>query len=336
MKKTAYYTCSYVPLEIPEAAGFHVKRLLPEKSPSDGDSNLHAGTCLYCKSLAAAVLDETSIRGGDRVVFAACCDGMNRTFDVLKHYRPGLRPLVLDVPKKKDADTVALFAENLKKLAREMEREWQGTAVTEKALRRAIKSWNAHRARVNGLLRSPLTGSRMYALLREAADGGMGAEGERPAAPAKSGGPRIVVAGSALNRPGLIECIEELGGDVVLIDTCFGARFYDTAVHEKASDPYLALAERYLTKASCPRMEGTGERIAHLVDSARKAAADGVLYTAVKYCDNSFYEVPETGRRFKEEDIPFLFIENDYEWANLGPVKTRVQAFLEMIRMKPA
>ena len=195
----------------------------------------------------------------------------------------------------------------------------------------------ALRGAVSGLLRSPLAGSRMYALLREAADGGMETVDEKPAAPAgKGGGPRVVVAGSALNRPALIECVEELGGDVVFIDTCFGARFYDTAVDEESSDPYLALAERYLTRASCPRMEGTGERIASLVDSARKAAADGVLYTAVKYCDNSFYEVPETGRRFREEGIPFLFIENDYEWANLEPVKTRVQAFLEMIRMKPA
>jgi benzoyl-CoA reductase/2-hydroxyglutaryl-CoA dehydratase subunit BcrC/BadD/HgdB len=35
--------------------------------------------------------------------------------------------------------------------------------------------------------------------------------------------------------------------------------------------------------------------------------------------------------RFKEAGIPFLPIENDYEWADLEQMKTRLEAFLEMI-----
>jgi len=124
--------------------------------------------------------------------------------------------------------------------------------------------------------------------------------------------------------------IEDAGGRVVAIDTCLGARHYDGLVAENASDPMRAVAERYLTKASCARMEGIEERVERLKRLAADSGADGVIYSLVKFCDTHLYDVPSMQDACRRAGIPFLFLENDYEWSGLGQMKTRVEAFLAM------
>ena len=146
------------------------------------------------------------------------------------------------------------------------------------------------------------------------------------------GGPGFLVTGNAFHRADLIEMIEALGGRIVGLDTCIGVRQYDGLVEEDAPDAMLALAERYLLKAPCARIEGFGERISYIMRLAEKSKADGVVECAVKYCDTHAYEVPLIKQKFEEAGIPFLHIETDYEPAGLEQMRTRVEAFLQVVR----
>jgi benzoyl-CoA reductase/2-hydroxyglutaryl-CoA dehydratase subunit BcrC/BadD/HgdB len=42
------------------------------------------------------------------------------------------------------------------------------------------------------------------------------------------------------------------------------------------------------------------------------------------------YEEPMLRTTSEDAGIPFLFLENDYEWTGLEQMKTRVEAFLSM------
>lgn len=342
METIVYYTCSYVPPEILMAAGFHPERLLPEARPSEGDSHMHPASCCFCKSLVADALDTARTGSGQRVVFTSCCDGMRKAFDIVSRYRPDIKALMLDVPKEKNTGSIAFFASTLKSFARDVEKEFGGRAVDTKNLNQAIHEYNELRVQMNKFFSSQqktgtsVSGRDYFRLLIDAASGGLkGKVGDSAFPVGDAGGvgkTRIVVAGNMLSRPELVDCIGECGAAVVAIDSCMGVRFFDMQVAENTADPYASLSERYLKRASCPRMQGTEERIGFLTELARTAKADGIIYTSVKYCDNTILEIPLLTRGARDAGIPFLFIENEYEWTNMEPVRTRVAAFLEMIR----
>jgi benzoyl-CoA reductase/2-hydroxyglutaryl-CoA dehydratase subunit BcrC/BadD/HgdB len=51
----------------------------------------------------------------------------------------------------------------------------------------------------------------------------------------------------------------------------------------------------------------------------------------VRYCDIHGYEVPGVRDYFNHIGLPNIYLEWDYSKAALAPLRTRVQAFLEVI-----
>jgi benzoyl-CoA reductase/2-hydroxyglutaryl-CoA dehydratase subunit BcrC/BadD/HgdB len=141
---------------------------------------------------------------------------------------------------------------------------------------------------------------------------------------------RILLTGNLISRPDPVTAIEDFGGRVVALDTCIGLRHYETLVEEEADDPMLALATRYLTRPSCPRMEGMEERFEYLKKLADEVRANGIVYSCIKFCDPLIYDIPMMSSWFRGVGIPFLFLENDYAWSGSGQLRTRIQAFTEL------
>jgi len=337
------YACSYVPVEIIMAADLLPKRMIPEPRPSAADAYIHPNTCYYVKSLLAAGLkgDASQTAG---MVFANSCDGMRRLHDLWKEYVKAVPAVFLDIPKKKDPDSIEFFASELRRFAQNLETEFSAAHVTDEALHEAISACNNVRALMDevfslqGDTNSDVRGLSVFELCMEESQSSTAKSIEglktfisesRETKPPGSE-VRIVLTGNIIHQPDLINLIEDAGGRVAVLDTCMGARNYDTLVREKSGDPMLALAERYLTKASCARMQGFDERFQRTRDLSAGSMADGIIYSNVKFCDMYLYEAPSMETGFKEAGIPFLFLENDYEWAGLEQMKTRVEAFLTM------
>lgn len=72
-------------------------------------------------------------------------------------------------------------------------------------------------------------------------------------------------------------------------------------------------------------------RISALKESLLKSKAQGVVYFSLKFCDPFLYEAPFLEEALRELDIPVLFLEGEYTGRVGGGVRTRVQAFLEML-----
>jgi len=216
--------------------------------------------------------------------------------------------------------------------------------VTQAALVRAVAERNELRKKVAEAFTlqedGGISGAAVFSLLADAAEGDLPSVKKKIDTLMAAARPktirtdeaRIVVSANVLDRPDLVEMIEGAGARVVALDSCTGVRHWEGPVAEGTSDPVRAIAERYLTRPPCSRMEGIGRRIDWLVDLATRTRADGVILSTVKYCDLWLYDRPQVAEALEKAGIRVLSVENDYEWSGAGQTKTRIEAFVETLR----
>jgi len=163
--------------------------------------------------------------------------------------------------------------------------------------------------------------------LRQAADR---MEREGPAAGNDTGRKRVFVTGNLIHFGSYLAEIDEAGGVVAGDDLCFGGRYYQGTV-DLGNDPLVALAARYLSRVPCGRMERYTDRFDRLVEIVERTGARGVVYLGLKFCDNFLTDYPLLKKRLDERKIPSLFCESEFYPAGTGQLRTRVEAFIEML-----
>jgi len=142
---------------------------------------------------------------------------------------------------------------------------------------------------------------------------------------------RLMFTGSMWNNPGFLKFIEEEGCLIVVNDLSTGMRYWTDLV-EPDSDPLKALAQRYIRRYLPDNSFYPWEpRIDHLVETAKAYRVDGVINNLVRYCVALGFMRPLIKERFLEEGIPCYDLEQMYGAKGTGQVKTRIQAFLEML-----
>ncbi|MEK0338414.1 MAG: 2-hydroxyacyl-CoA dehydratase family protein, partial [Nitrosopumilus sp.] len=58
---------------------------------------------------------------------------------------------------------------------------------------------------------------------------------------------------------------------------------------------------------------------------------NGVILQVLRYCDIHGYEVPALKDYLESIGLPGIYLEHDYSKVALAQLRTRVQAFLEII-----
>jgi benzoyl-CoA reductase/2-hydroxyglutaryl-CoA dehydratase subunit BcrC/BadD/HgdB len=138
-----------------------------------------------------------------------------------------------------------------------------------------------------------------------------------------------------MTNPELIESIEELGGLVVTDELCTSTRYWsDPVVLNKNITPLEAISQRYLNNFPCARMFPSDERFNRILDLAREFRVDGVISQIVRYCVPYSHDLPLITERLKGQGIPTLALDVEYGTSGSGQIRTRVQAFLEMLEAK--
>jgi benzoyl-CoA reductase/2-hydroxyglutaryl-CoA dehydratase subunit BcrC/BadD/HgdB len=150
--------------------------------------------------------------------------------------------------------------------------------------------------------------------------------------------PRIFLWGNEIDDTAFVKLIEESGAYVVMDDLCTGTRFFWDDVPE-TDDPLDGIVGRYL-RTHCPRSNmpkaGTRKkdlenRYGYIGRFVKEWNANGVIFYIVRYCDTCELEGPDLREYLNEMRLPVLMIEDDYSTSTIGQLRTRVQAFLEMI-----
>ncbi len=141
----------------------------------------------------------------------------------------------------------------------------------------------------------------------------------------------LILVGPHLADPTLYRVIEEAGGRVVddLLDV--GHRYFSTPL-PLDGDPLAALADRALANLPTPsKHHPERRRDAYLVDLVDRRQADGVIFARQKFCDPHGFDYVAARSALERAGVPHLLIDLE-QTPQAGQTRTRLEAFLEMIR----
>jgi benzoyl-CoA reductase/2-hydroxyglutaryl-CoA dehydratase subunit BcrC/BadD/HgdB len=153
---------------------------------------------------------------------------------------------------------------------------------------------------------------------------------------APAGTPRLMLSGCPMAVPNwkVPYLIESSGAVVVGEESCIGTRNIRDLVDEggETLDELLnALVDRY-SRIDCACFTPNLERLEHIVEMARDLKVDGVMHYGLSFCQPYAIESFKVGKTLEAAKIPMLAIETDYSMEDVEQLKTRVEAFLEMVR----
>jgi len=129
----------------------------------------------------------------------------------------------------------------------------------------------------------------------------------------------------------LYEIIENDCGGLIVGDDLWSGYDYFWSNAEISGDPIKNLANKYLLNNLCGRMI-PDPRAKHILNLFRKCRAKGFIYHILKYCDSYSGLKFEFKNMINKHDIPILELERDFTKTNIGQIKTRIEAFMEMIK----
>jgi benzoyl-CoA reductase/2-hydroxyglutaryl-CoA dehydratase subunit BcrC/BadD/HgdB len=350
------YVCSFVPLEFITAAGcipFRIRGDVHEPI-TKGDTLLETIVCPYYRScFDLGLKGKYSFLSGTVVPHG--CDSMVRSYSAWSYSLNMPYAHFVNIPSVVEASSFEFFNEELKTFKKSLE-DFTGKTVTEADLLEAIRLHNTLREKIRTLygLRkqdpplisgtdltkvvtaaSSLPADEAIALLEEVLD----EMGRREKSPLKKGA-RILVDGACIDNAELIQLIEDLGANVVADTICNGARDSWPRVRLNG-DPIDALSHRYLDAVNCPKTyrqnkAGTFEgdiqaRFRDIGFMAEEFAVEGAILYVYKFCDPFGFEVPARKAYYESIGVPLLHLEDLYSGGTIGQLRTRIQAFLEMI-----
>jgi len=344
--KVLGYACLITPVELIEAAGllpYRIKALgNPDTELADGEMSLF--NCSFCRACLQLGLDGT-YDFLDGLIETNGCDHMRAMFENWQHQKKFEFFQYLKVPHFFRDVSLAYYEGELEILKEAMEKHFS-TQVTDQSLEEALRGWEEVRAKWRELsalreMNEPkVSGSEAVAL--EVKGSSMLSEDflrllsqfieEKKTAPGIRPAARLMLCGPATDEVEWFEEIENMGAVVVADALCFGARAFAQAPAGDGS-PMHRLAESYLSSIFCPRMYKEYARRRDLIlETARRARADGAIYLYNKFCDLHGVDSVLVRRDLEEAGIPVLVLEKEYSAkADIGRVKTRVQAFMERI-----
>ncbi|NJD78499.1 MAG: 2-hydroxyacyl-CoA dehydratase [Candidatus Methanoperedens sp.] len=351
-KKIVGTLCLYVPDELIYACGADRVILCGGRSApiEAAEEYLPRNLCPLIKSSFGSVIDQKCSKTKscphfglvDLIVAEATCDGKKKMYELLNQYIP---THVMDLPQKpENQNALEYYIKELESLKDVLEK-LTGNKITEAQLKNEIKSANKTRKLLHAIyeLRKkdspPIRGTEMLKVLQqmhflspdEFRKNLVLLLDELKVKKRENIGPRIMISGCpmASGNTKVPEIIEKRGGMIVVEESCTGTRAFWDLVDE-TKEPMRALAERYL-KIPCACMYPNNRRIDQILKLAGDFNVGGVVYYTLQFCHGYNIEKYRVAEALKKAGIPLLSIETDYSAADTEQIKTRVDAFLEML-----
>jgi benzoyl-CoA reductase subunit C len=152
--------------------------------------------------------------------------------------------------------------------------------------------------------------------------------------PSPEEGKRLFLSGHLCQGPkaDILELIKGMGAVFVDDDLYTGYRYYALDVPVNGN-PIESLAKRYLD-SSLPiptRSDRAARWEDFVVDRARDSGAQGVVVLVAKYCEPHLFIYPFIKEALDKAGIPHVMLETEHEVVSLEGMKTRLQAFVEML-----
>lgn len=300
-----YYTCNLLPLDLVARAGYsprwlgnHLRRT---GSPAHRDAlGVHPMTCPYVTKLVAAA--EDLMRGGagasddDCIVVPGGCDAARRFGDLLAAAYPD-RVHMLHVPRSSGDGAASQLAADLERL----------------------HTWLLDRLPDSDAAPEAAADSAEPPTLRYAT-------------PPRPGG--VFVVSGPLSDDSLLDLIDRLGAHVSGLESCTSPDRWESlapgTTPGTATDApdFKSLADQVIVAGICPR-RSTEDRRAYLERRLDETKPSSIIYARQSFCDPGAYDALLVAHLARERGLPFLEIEVDFPFDANGPLRVRVEAFLE-------
>jgi benzoyl-CoA reductase/2-hydroxyglutaryl-CoA dehydratase subunit BcrC/BadD/HgdB len=152
--------------------------------------------------------------------------------------------------------------------------------------------------------------------------------------PTSTSRPRLLLAGPnlAIGDYDLIRLISDAGAEVVIEDVFEGMRDYWHTV-DPAGDPIEALARGYLVdkRPAAFMRRSLRPRLEFMLSLIRDFNIMGVVWYQLACCEFYDQDAYFFQNALLEHNIPMLVVESDYHSLDCGPVRTRLDAFIETL-----
>lgn len=361
-KRVVGYFCNYVPEELIHAAGAIPIRLGEggaKEAEREGGEYITANSCSFAKACIGgrAGGNDPFLAGVDCIAEAPACVQMEWVLEVMEDYF-GIQCLPIGLPRKFDTvEGLEYYVEELVDFRGRLER-LTDRPITQESLEQSIQLYNAIRKKLKGLygllqaddppiswekvLEVVQTGFvldrpsylKLVEAIMEEIQESLGGVSKTEISPP---GPRLLVAGS-IQAPGdrkLVDVARDLGANIVMDEVCTGSRWFWTEVEEPTLE---GLARRSLLKPPCatlPDIRVMGNvRRDHLENLIRDWRIDGVIYYTLRFCDAYGFKVEADRHWLEEKGIPLLHLNSEYSSTNQGQLRTRLEAFMELLAAK--
>ncbi|MGB9684642.1 MAG: 2-hydroxyacyl-CoA dehydratase subunit D [Candidatus Bathyarchaeales archaeon] len=364
-RKVIGYTCMFAPIELILAAD-----AIPVRVSSGlydpvklGNRVVPVEVCPVIRSTIGVKMVGLSpyLELSDALITSLTCDGMTKLSEILSDYKP---VWTLCPPRLKDSEqSISFWKEELKAVKEKIEK-LTGTKITSSKLKSAIE--RLHRAtrafrRLQDLRKgNPVIMGRDAMLVNQTLmwddverwtqkteklcdELERRVQGKVWACPLKT--PRVMIAGTPIIWPDnwkLPNIVEEANpqGVIVADELCSGDRFlYDPVGVDEwtMEDMFNAVADRYLLPSTCPCFtseDGNEDRVNWIKARAEERRVDGVVYHVYRGCMLYAMEYMRIKKVLDKINVPVYYLDTDYTREDVGQIKTRVEAFLEMLKSR--
>ena len=364
-RKVIGYTCMFAPIELILAAD-----AIPVRVGSGwydtaklGDRIMPVEICPVIRSTVGAKMVSLSpyLELSDAIIIPLTCDGRTKLSEILSDYKPIWR---MNPPRvKDDPHTLTMWKQEIMVIKTRIE-ELTGTKITRKRLRKAIElmqqATKAFRRLQDLRKGAPVIMGRDAMLVtqtslwdnierwtkkvNELCDE-LEERLEQKKYASYPDTPRVMITGTPMLWPDswkVPNLIEESNpkGVVVVDEQCSGDRIlYDPVGVDEWSmtDMMDAVSERYLMASTCPCFtseHGNEDRVNWIMDRIKEYKIDGVIYYVVRGCILYAMEYARIKRILDRMNIPVYYLDTEYTREDVGQMKTRVEAFLEMLEAR--
>ena len=361
-KKVIGYMCLLAPTELILAAD-----AIPIRVNSGwydtaklGDRVVPVEVCPVVRSTIGAKMIGLSpyLELSDALINVLTCDGITKLGEILSDYKP---VWTMTIPRVKDsAQSLRLWNDEIKTTKSQIE-TLTGNKIDRKKLRSAIeltqKATKAFRRLQEIRKGAPVIMGRDAMLVNqtymwddikrwtektEALCDELEKRVQKKMWACPPDTLRVMVTGTPMIWPDnwkLPTLIEEGTPQGVLVadELCSSERLlYDpVGVDEwNMNDMYNAIGERYLMASTCPcftSADGNEDRINWLLNKIKEWNIQGVIYYVHRGCMLYAMEYTRVKKVLDSINVPVYYLDTEYTREDVGQMKTRVEAFLEML-----
>jgi benzoyl-CoA reductase/2-hydroxyglutaryl-CoA dehydratase subunit BcrC/BadD/HgdB len=361
-KKVIGYMCLFAPLELILAADAIPVRVNSGWYDTSklGDRIMPVEVCPVIRSTIGAKMIDLSpfLELSDALISVLTCDGMTKLSEILSDSKT---VWAMSIPRVKDsAESLRFWNDEIRRMKGQIE-AFTGNRITRKSLKAAIeqtqKATKVFR-RLQDLRKGPpvIMGrdamlvnqtylwddTRRWTEKTEALCDELEKRVQRKEWVCPPDTPRVLLTGTPMFWPDnwkLPSLIEEASPQGILVadELCSGERILNDPVgvdEWSMNDMLNAIGERYLMSSTCACFtseDGNEDRINWLLNKIKEWNVHGVIYHVVRGCMLYAMEYTRIKKALDKINIPVYYLDTEYTREDVGQMKTRVEAFLEML-----